>query len=116
MKKLGIYVIVSFLVISGFVTFKEPGWTIEHFMDVSFIVGLVLLLLGLLIWVVRGGFFDIFHSSMRMLFNFGPNRRSAEEIREAGTLSELVAVKYHHLLIVGGIYIVVNILFLVIFY
>ncbi|EUJ41334.1 DUF3899 domain-containing protein [Brochothrix campestris] len=116
MKKSGFYLGLSLLVVVLIVTFKQPGWTVENFMNVSFLVGIIFLLLGLLLMVVRGGFFDIFHSSMRLFFNFGPNKRSQEDIQEAGMLSELITLTYAHFLLVGCVYLGVNLLLLFIFY
>ncbi|MDN7244403.1 DUF3899 domain-containing protein [Planococcus shenhongbingii] len=99
MKKtiLGI-IIIQVLIFLTMVLRSEP-FSLLSYINNSFIYGGVLFFIGLWVFVIRTGVFDIFTMSMRKVFK-GKSTLEDDEMRAP---SELFAVSSAPLLIIGGV-------------
>lgn len=95
-KKLLIFLIFQLIIVSiVFLYYRELELT--PYINVSFFVGGLLIFIGLLIYVVSNGFFDIFTMSMRKVFTFKRNLVDTESMRSPSELLDFPYVPFFQL-------------------
>lgn len=62
-------------------SFTQNKFSLLSYINVSFIVGSIVFLSGILIYVVSGGFFDLFTRSMRQVFTSRSKREAVMSMR-----------------------------------
>jgi len=96
--KLMIFLLLQFLiVIIAFIYYRELA--LIPYINVSFLVGGVLFFIGLLIYVVSNGFFDIFTKTMRKAFT---PKRFLNDVESMRTPSEVFDFPYIYFFRFGG--------------
>jgi len=99
MKKMVIYVIiVQGLILLTMLIRSEP-FSLLSYINNSFIFGGVLVFIGLWVFVIRTGIFDIFTLSMRKFFK----TKSTLDDDEMRAPSEIFSLSSAPLLILGGV-------------
>lgn len=84
-KKLIIFLLLQIIIVTIiFVYYRDMGLT--PYINVSFFVGSLFIFIGLIIYVVSNGFFDIFTMSMRKVFTPKRNLEDAESMRAPSEL------------------------------
>jgi hypothetical protein len=97
-KKLIIFILLQILIVTiMFLYYQRMGLT--PYINVSFFLGGLLIFLGLIIYVVSNGFFDIFTVSMRKVFTPKRNLEDAESMRAP---SEIFDFPYAPFFKLGG--------------
>ncbi|CEG22258.1 hypothetical protein BN1080_01181 [Planococcus massiliensis] len=99
MKKLVISVIVVQVLILLTMLIRSEPFSLLSYINNSFIFGGVLVFIGLWVFVIRTGVFDIFTLSMRKFFKV----RSTLEDDEMRAPSEIFSLSATPLLIIGGV-------------
>ena len=94
-----------------FLSNKELGLT--PYINVSFFVGGIIVFIGLLIYVVSNGFFDIFTMSMRKVFT---TKRNLEVVESMRSPSELLDFSYRPFFQLGGSILLFMAMALIIYY
>lgn len=95
-KKLLIFLIFQLIIVSiVFLYYRELELT--PYINVSFFVGGLLIFIGLLIYVVSNGFFDIFTMSMRKVFTLKRNLVDTESMRSPSELLDFPYVPFFQL-------------------
>jgi hypothetical protein len=95
-KKLLVFLIFQLIIVSiVFLYYRELELT--PYINVSFFVGGLLIFIGLLIYVVSNGFFDIFTMSMRKVFTFKRNLVDTESMRSPSELLDFPYVPFFQL-------------------
>lgn len=96
--KIMIFLLLQFLIVTiAFLYYRELA--LVPYINVSFLVGGVLFFIGLVIYVVSKGFFDIFTKSMRKAFTPGRFLRDVESMRSP---SEVFDFPYNYFFRFGG--------------
>lgn len=99
MKKL----VISVMVIQGLIfltmLIRSEPFSLLSYINISFMFGGVLVFIGLWMFVIRTGVFDIFTLSMRKFFK-GKSTLEDDEMRSP---SEIFSLSSAPLLVVGGI-------------
>ncbi|WP_231554785.1 DUF3899 domain-containing protein [Planococcus sp. PAMC 21323] len=107
--------IFSFLIIQLliFITtiLRADGFTLLTYINNSFIYGGILLFLGLWVFVIRTGVFDIFTMSMRKAFKM----KSTLEDDEMRPPSEALAFSSSFLLVTGSLTLLIMLICLVVY-
>jgi hypothetical protein len=95
-KKLLVFLIFQLIIVSiVFLNYRELELT--PYINVSFFVGGLLVFIGLLIYVVSNGFFDIFTMSMRKVFTLKRNLVDTESMRSPSELLDFPYVPFFQL-------------------
>jgi membrane-associated HD superfamily phosphohydrolase len=98
-KKMLIFLFLQILIVAVmFLYYRELGLT--PYINVSFFVGGLFVFIGLIIYVVSNGFFDIFSMSMRKVFTF--KRRNLVDAESMRAPSELLDFPYVPFFQLGG--------------
>ncbi|TWT04854.1 DUF3899 domain-containing protein [Planomicrobium sp. CPCC 101079] len=111
MKKTIIGIVAVQLLIFLTILFRAENLTLLSYINNSFIYGGIIVFIGLWIFVIRTGVFDIFTISMRKVFK----AKSTIEDEEMRPPSELLDFSSAPLLIIGSITLAVMGLMLVIY-
>ncbi|MFY4774339.1 DUF3899 domain-containing protein [Metabacillus sp. RGM 3146] len=90
--------------------------TFLYFINISFVISFALLFCGLFVYVTQGGFFDAITYGFRRVFQSQGKELAKEEVNEMQSLSELISLDYHPLLISGGALAVIMLICLGIYY
>lgn len=93
--------------------FKYKGLKLIDYINVSFIVGAIVLFFGLAAYILSSGFFDIFTVSMRKVF---VRTSRLEDVKSMRAPSEIVSMPYTGILQIGGATIMLMVIALVIYY
>ncbi len=99
MKKLFIGILIIQVLIFLTMTFRSDPFSLLSYINTSFIFGGALVFIGLWVYVVRTGVFDIFTMSMRKVFK-GKSTLEEDEMRLP---SEVLDFSSSPLLVVGGV-------------
>ena len=99
MKKLFIGILIIQVLIFLTMTFRSDPFSLLSYINTSFIFGGALVFIGLWVYVVRTGVFDIFTMSMRKVFK-GKSTLDEDEMRLP---SEVLDFSSSPLLVVGGV-------------
>lgn len=99
MKKTFIGILIIQILIFLTMLFREEPFSLLSYINNSFIYGGALVFIGLWIFVVRTGVFDIFTMSMRKVFK-GKSTLEDDEMRLP---SEILSFSSSPLLIIGGV-------------
>lgn len=99
MKKSFIGILIIQVLIFLTMTFRSAPFSLLSYINTSFVYGGVLVFIGLWVYVVRTGVFDIFTMSMRKVFK-GKSTLEEDEMRLP---SEVLDFSSSPLLITGGI-------------
>lgn len=98
MKKSFIGILIIQVLILLTMTFRSAPFSLLSYINTSFIYGGVLVFIGLWVFVIRTGVFDIFTMSMRKVFK-GKSTLEDDEMRLP---SQTMAFSSSPLLIIGG--------------
>jgi len=97
-KRMMIFLLLQICIVTIiFIYYRELGLT--PYINVSFLVGGVLVFIGLMIYVVSNGFFDIFTMSMRKVFT---PKRYLPDIESMRAPSQVMDLPYIPFLRFGG--------------
>lgn len=99
MKKLFIGILIIQVLIFLTMTFRSDPFSLLSYINTSFIFGGGLVFIGLWVYVVRTGVFDIFTMSIRKVFK-GKSTLEEDEMRLP---SEILNFSSSPLLVVGGV-------------
>ena len=95
-KKVLIFLFLQIIIVAVmFLYYRELDLT--PYINVSFFVGGLLVFIGLLIYVVSNGFFDIFTMSMRKVFTLKRNLVDTESMRSPSELLDFPYVPFFQL-------------------
>ncbi|MBC1572455.1 DUF3899 domain-containing protein [Listeria sp. FSL L7-1426] len=93
-----IYTLIQEAIIFGILLFgKNQHISLSNYVDVSFLVALITLLIGLFVYIMRTGFLDRVHNGFRNLSR--KIKREEESEFSDMLLSELVGLQYAGILI-----------------
>ncbi|MBC1385335.1 DUF3899 domain-containing protein [Listeria innocua] len=95
--RITIYTLIQEAIVFGILLFGKKGVSLSGYIDVAFLVSLITLLIGLLVYIMRSGFLDRVHNGFRSI----SRKIKHEEENEFSDmlLSELVGLKYAGILI-----------------
>lgn len=99
MKKFFIGILIIQILIFLTMTFRSDPFSLLSYINTSFVFGGVMVFIGLWVFVIRTGVFDIFTMSMRKVFK-GKSTLEDDEMRLP---SQVMAFSSSPLLIIGGI-------------
>lgn len=99
MKKLVLTALIVQVLIALTMAIRHEPFNLLSYINVSFFYGGVLMFIGIMIYVVQSGFFDIFTISMRKVFT----PKSTLEDESMRPPSELVSIPYVPILSVGSV-------------
>lgn len=99
MKKTFIGILIIQLLIVLTMLFREEPFSLLSYINNSFVYGGTLVFIGLWVFVVQTGVFDIFTMSMRKVFK-GKSTLEDDEMRLP---SEILSFSSSPLLIIGGV-------------
>ncbi|ANU22700.1 hypothetical protein BCM40_04715 [Planococcus donghaensis] len=111
MKKMIISLLIIQLLIVLTALLRTDGLTLLSYINNSFVYGGILLFLGLWVFVIRTGVFDIFTISMRKAFKM----KSTIEDDEMRPPSEALGFSSSYLLIIGTITLLIMLICLAIY-
>lgn len=100
MKKKAIYFGIAQLVIVTLMLLIYKDMTLTSYINMSFFVGGSIVFIGLLIYIVSSGFFDIFSMSMRKVFTL--KRSNSVDVESMRAPSEILDFPTSPFLQVGG--------------
>lgn len=96
-KRLLILVLTQVLILITS-SFSKKGFSLLSYIDISFYVSALLLLISLLLYTINSGFFDVIGKSFNLAFSRGHNKRNFHDIP---ALSELITINQKPLLFHG---------------
>jgi hypothetical protein len=96
-KRLLILVLTQVLILITS-SFSKKGFSLLSYIDISFYVSALLLLISLLLYTINSGFFDVIGKSFILAFSRGHNKRNFHDIP---ALSELITINQKPLLFHG---------------
>jgi hypothetical protein len=96
-KRLLILVLTQVLILITS-SFSKKGFSLLSYIDISFYVSALLLLISLLLYTINSGFFDVIGKSFNLAFSRGHNKRNFHDIP---ALSELITINQNPLLFHG---------------
>lgn len=99
MKKSFIAILIIQALILLTMTFRRDPFSLLSYINTSFVYGGALVFIGLWVFVIRTGVFDIFTMSMRKVFK-GKSTLEDDEMRLP---SQVMAFSSSPLLVVGGV-------------
>ncbi|WP_075617308.1 DUF3899 domain-containing protein [Paenisporosarcina indica] len=111
MKKKMLYFVIAQILIVALMLLFYKELSLTSFINMSFFVGGTLVFIGLLVYIVSNGFFDIFTMSMRKVFTF---RRSLVDVESMRAPSELLDFPTLPFFQVGGS--VLGVMFIALFF
>ncbi|HBM3605278.1 TPA: DUF3899 domain-containing protein [Listeria innocua] len=95
--RITIYTLIQEAIVFGILLFGKNGVSLSDYIDVAFLVSLITLLIGLLVYIMRSGFLDRVHNGFRSISR--KIKREEENEFSDMLLSELVGLKYAGILI-----------------
>ncbi|MBC1442431.1 DUF3899 domain-containing protein [Listeria seeligeri] len=95
--RISIYTLIQEAIIFGILLFGKTGVSLSGYIDISFLVALITLLVGLFVYIMRSGFLDRVHNGFRNISR--KIKREEENEFSDMLLSELVGLQYAGLLI-----------------
>ncbi|MBC1375189.1 DUF3899 domain-containing protein [Listeria sp. FSL L7-0091] len=95
--RITIYTLIQEGIVFGILLFGKNGVSLSGYIDVSFLVSLITLLIGLLVYIMRSGFLDRVHNGFRNISR--KIKREEESEFSDMLLSELVGLQYAGILI-----------------
>ncbi|MDT0018112.1 DUF3899 domain-containing protein [Listeria swaminathanii] len=96
--RITIYTLIQEAIIFGILLFgKNQHVSLSNYVDISFLVALITLLIGLLVYIMRSGFLDRVHNGFRNISR--KIKREEESEFSDMLLSELVGLQYAGILI-----------------
>lgn len=113
MRKFGYYLGVAQILIFILMSVIYQHIGLLPYINSSFIVGGTLLFIGMVVYVVSSGFFDVFTLSFRKMFT--PKNRM-KDIMEMRSPSDAMSFSYGPLLVVGSTIILIMSVCLFIYY
>ena len=111
-KKALIFLILQIFIVAGMLL-KDKSMSLVSYINMSFFVGGTLVFIGLLIYIVSNGFFDIFTISMRKVFTFKRNMEDVESMRPPSQLLDFPTTPFFQM---GGSILLGMTIALLIFY
>ncbi|HSO58900.1 MAG TPA: DUF3899 domain-containing protein [Paenisporosarcina sp.] len=95
-KKFVIFVVLQILIVTiMFLYYQKVGLT--PYINSSFLVGGILIFIGLIIYVVSNGFFDIFTMSMRKAFTPKRYQKDTESMRSPSAILDFPYMPFFQL-------------------
>lgn len=76
----------------------NKGFSLRGYIDISFYISALLLLISLLLYTINSGFYDVMGKSFNLAFSRGHNKRNFHDIP---ALSELITINQKPLLFHG---------------
>ncbi|MBC1430648.1 DUF3899 domain-containing protein [Listeria seeligeri] len=95
--RISIYTLIQEAIIFGILLFGKTGVSLSGYIDISFLVALITLLVGLFVYIMRSGFLDRVHNGFRNISR--KIKREEENEFSNMLLSELVGLPYAGILI-----------------
>ncbi|EAH4447126.1 TPA: DUF3899 domain-containing protein [Listeria innocua] len=95
--RISIYTLIQEAIVFGILLFGKNGVSLSGYIDVAFLVSLITLLIGLLVYIMRSGFLDRVHNGFRSISR--KIKREEENEFSDMLLSELVGLRYAGILI-----------------
>ncbi|MBC1422118.1 DUF3899 domain-containing protein [Listeria seeligeri] len=95
--RISIYTLIQEAIIFGILLFGKTGVSLSGYIDISFLVALITLLVGLFVYIMRSGFLDRVHNGFRNISR--KIKREEENEFSDMLLSELVGLPYAGILI-----------------
>ncbi|MBF2674974.1 DUF3899 domain-containing protein [Listeria marthii] len=96
--RITIYILIQEAIIFGILLFgKNQHVSLSNYVDISFLVALITLLIGLFVYIMRSGFLDRVHNGFRNISR--KIKREEESEFSDMLLSELVGLQYAGILI-----------------
>lgn len=111
MKKKILYFVTAQIVIVALMLLIYKELSLTSYINMSFFVGGTLVFIGLLVYIVSNGFFDIFTMSMRKVFTFRRKLVDTESMRAPSELLDFPTLPFFQ---VGGS--VLAIMFIALFF
>ncbi|MBC1343464.1 DUF3899 domain-containing protein [Listeria welshimeri] len=108
--RITIYTLIQEAIIFGILLFGKTGLNLRGYIDISFLVSLITLLVGLLVYIMRSGFLDRVHDGFRNLSR--KIKREEETEFSDMLLSELVGLQYAGILISALLVMLSSVLFI----
>ncbi|WP_440705881.1 DUF3899 domain-containing protein [Heyndrickxia oleronia] len=108
-RKYSIWLIATQLLIFILSLITYHSINLLTYINISFIVGFLYLLLSLTVFVVNKGFFDVVFASFQHVFS-----RMTDKDRRP--LSKLITFRYNYLFVTGSITLIIMLCALVIYY
>nr|WP_263328332.1 DUF3899 domain-containing protein [Neobacillus sp. Marseille-Q6967] len=96
-RRLLIFAALQLFIISMSFVFYH-GISLISYINISFYLSSILLLLGLLLYTISSGFFDVFSKSFNLVFSRGQGKRKFHEVP---SLSELITMDQKPLFFYG---------------
>jgi len=97
-NKLIIFLFLQIIIMAIMFIYYQK-FSLLPYINASFVIGGLLIFIGLLIYVVSNGFFDIFTMSMRKVFT---SKRNVEVVESMRAPSELLDFSYRPFFQLGG--------------
>jgi len=113
MKKKMQYFVFAQIVIVALMLLIYKELTLTSYINMSFLVGGTLVFIGLLIYIVSNGFFDIFTMSMRKVFTFRKNLVDTDSMRAPSELLDFPTLPFFQ---IGGSVLVIMFITLFFYY
>ncbi|PUB17897.1 DUF3899 domain-containing protein [Paenisporosarcina sp. OV554] len=95
-KKLVTFLIFQIIIVAIMFLYYH-NLELTPYINVSFFVGGLLIFIGLLIYVVSNGFFDLFTMGMRKVFTFKKDLVDSESMRSPSEILDLPYVPFFQL-------------------
>ncbi|MEK4761821.1 DUF3899 domain-containing protein [Viridibacillus sp. FSL E2-0187] len=111
-KKVILFLTLQFLIVI-IMLFQYKMLRLIDYINVSFIVGAIVLFIGLATYILSTGFFDIFTVSMRKVF---VKSSRLEDVKSMRAPSEIVSIPYLGILQIGGATILMMFISLIFYY
>ncbi|ETT87817.1 DUF3899 domain-containing protein [Viridibacillus sp. FSL R5-0477] len=113
MKKKGILFLALQFLIVIIMFFQYKMLRLIDYINISFIIGAIVLFVGLTSYILSSGFFDIFTVSMRKVF---VKSSRLEDVKSMRAPSEIVSMPYLGILQIGGATIMMMFIALIFYY
>lgn len=99
MKKKALIFLILQIIIVAWMLLSDKSISLVSYINMSFFVGGTLIFIGLLVYIVSNGFFDIFTMSMRKVFTLKRNMEDVESMRAPSQLLDFPTAPFFQ---IGG--------------
>lgn len=113
MKPIVRNVILAHAVILLLMFVSFDGWTLVSYVNASFVVGGLITFVGLIVYILSTGFFDVFTTSMRKVFT---PKHLLQDIKSMRTPSQIFSGSAGSLLASGALVLIACIIALIAYY
>ncbi|MFG6149460.1 DUF3899 domain-containing protein [Halobacillus sp. B23F22_1] len=112
------FVAINLLLISLIFSLLAPAYDLVTFIDLLFYLCFFYLFIGLLLWIIKGGFFDAITYSFRKVTNrVAKNKDYLDDFEDKPLPSQMFKRKFvHFFLFQGAILLIALLLLLIVYY